>query len=309
MQTRHRLNFQHLQYLEALVEERSVTRAAERMGISQPAMSTALSRLRSLLKDPLLVHTSRGMEPTPKAIELARHSRDIGAILDGRSAAGESFVLGECATHWRIMASDGIARALIPPLMEATCRDAPRMRFSVSPGDPRRMLEYLRDGDFDIVLAFSRNTAPDLRQVAILPQRLVCVARKGHPRIDGKVDLPGFLGEAHVRWGGPPIGHVTLEAMVDEILEKQGHARRIALLIGSLHILPDVAARSELLAVVPENVAHAAASVLPIQVLPLPFEVPTVEVCATWHERLHHDPAHKWLRQALVNIGRTNTPA
>lgn len=301
-----RITVQHLEYLVALIDERHVTRAAERMGISQPAMSTALSRLRSVLKDPLLVQTSRGMEPTPKAMELVRHSRNISAILNGRSVTGESFVLSECTTHWRIMASDGIARACVPPLMEATGRDAPRMRFSVSPGDPRRMLDYLRDGDFDIVLAFSRNTAPDLRQVAILPQRLVCVVRKGHPHIDGPISLQGFLDEAHVRWGGPPVGHVTLEDMVDETLERQGHARRIALLIGSLHILPDVAARSDLLAVVPEHVAHAASAVLPIQVLSLPFEVPVVEVSATWHERFHHDPVHKWLRQTLIDIGRSN---
>lgn len=304
MQQRHRLNLQHLHYLEALVEERNVTRAADRMGISQPAMSTALARLRSVLSDPLLVHTRRGMEPTPRALELARRSRDIGAILEGHSVTGESFSLKECATHWRMMASDGIAKALMPPLMKVAGNEAPMMRFSVHPGDPRRMHEYLRDGDFDIVLAFVRNPAPDLRQVTVLPQRLVCIARKGHPRISGKFTLKRFLAEAHVRWGGPPIGHATLESMVDEALEALGHARRVTLLVASLHVLPDVAAQSDLIAVVPEQLAMAASAILPIQVLPLPFKVPPVEVSVTWHERLHNDPGHKWLRQTLISMGR-----
>lgn len=304
MQPKHRLNLQHLQYLEALVEERNVTRASERMGISQPAMSTALARLRDLLSDPLLVHTRRGMEPTPKALELARRSRDIGAILEGRNVVGELFQLKECATLWRVMASDGIAKALLPALMRSAGNEAPLMRFSVHPGDPRRMHESLRDGDFDLVLAFVRNPAPDLRQVALFPQRLVCVARKGHPRILGGCDLQTFLTEAHVRWGGHLIGHTTLETLVDERLEQMGHARRVSLLVASLHVLPEVAAHTDLVAVVPEQLAVAASLMLPIQVLPLPFEVPQVEVSMTWHERSHNDPAHKWLRQSLAEIGR-----
>lgn len=305
----HRLNLQHLQYLEALVEEGNVTRAADRMGISQPAMSTALARLREVLNDPLLVHTRHGMEPTPRARELARRSRDIGAILDGRSVTGEAFVLDECTTAWRLMASDGIARAFMPGLMKVAGRDAPLMRFSVQAGDPRRMHEYLRDGDFDMVLTFVRNPAPDLRQVNILPQRLLCIARQGHPRIDGALDLPGFLAESHVRWGGPPLGHATLEAMLDETLETLGHARRVSLLVPSLHVLPDVVAQSDLLAVVPEQVAHSTAAILPLQVLPLPFEAPVVEVSVAWHERQHHDPGHKWLRQTLIEIGRAAVQA
>lgn len=305
----HRLNLQHLQYLEALVEEGNVTRAADRMGISQPAMSTALARLREVMNDPLLVHTRHGMEPTPRARELARRSRDIGAILDGRSVTGEAFVLAECTTSWQLMASDGIARAFTPGLMKVAGREAPLMRFSVHPGDPRRMHEYLRDGDFDMALTFVRNPAPDLRQVNILPQRLLCIARQGHPRIDGALDLPGFLAESHVRWGGPPLGHATLEAMLDETLEKLGHARRVSLLVPSLHVLPDVVAESDLLAVVPEQVAHSTRAILPLQVLPLPFAAPVVEVSVIWHERLHHDPGHKWLRQTLIEIGRAAVQA
>ena len=303
-----RVNFNHLRYLEALVEERNVTRAADRMGISQPAMSTALARLRTVLDDPLLVHTRNGMEPTPRAMDLARRSREISDILAGRGTSDDAFVLAESTMHWRIMASDGIARSFMPPLMKLVGQAAPNMRFTVHPGDPRRLHEYLRDGDFDLAIAFVRNPSPGLRQVIVLQQQLVCIARQGHPQIDSPLTLKQFLTESHVRWGGPPMGHATLESMIDETLESIGHARRISMQVSSLHVLPDVVAQSDLLAVVPEQLASAASALLPIQMLPLPFEVPQVEVSLTWHERLHQDPGHRWLRQSLLDIARTLRP-
>lgn len=304
MKQRPKLNFQHLLYLEALVEERNVTRAAERIGITQSSMSTALARLREALNDALMVQTKHGMEPTPRALELARRSREISAILDGRGEPEESFILAESTALWRIMASDGIARAFMPPLMESAGQHAPKMRFTAHPGDPRRIHEYLRDGDFDLVMAFVRNPAPDLRQVVVAAQRLVCIARSDHPHISTNASVEDFLAEAHVRWGGPPVDHPTLEVTVDEALERMGRARRISLLVSSQHVLPEVVAQSNLLAVVTEHVASTAKRYLPIQLIELPFEVPVVEISLTWHERMHHDPGHKWLRQTLADMGR-----
>lgn len=304
MKQRPKLNFQHLLYLQALVEERNVTRAAERIGITQSSMSTALARLREALNDALMVQTKHGMEPTPRALELARRSREISAILDGRGEPEESFILAESTALWRIMASDGIARAFMPPLMELAGQNAPRMRFTAHPGDPRRIHEYLRDGDFDLVMAFVRNPAPDLRQVVVVPQKLVCIARSDHPRISSEASVDDFLEESHVRWGGPPVDHPTLEVTVDEALERMGRARRISLLVSSQHVLPDVVAHSDLLAVVPEHVASSAKRYLSIQLVELPFEVPVVEISLIWHERMHHDPGHKWLRQTLADAGR-----
>lgn len=299
-----RLTFQHLQYLQALVEERHVTRAAERMGIGQPAMSTALARLREVFKDVLLVKTTTGMEPTPRALDLARRVREITDMLEGRGFEAEQFEAATSQARWRIMASDGISRTLLPEMMAVVMRDAPLMRFTVQPGDPRRLSEYLRDGDYDLALSFVRSPPSELRQTVLYPQHLLCIARKGHPLVDGSVTLENFVSCQHVRWGAPPVAHATMEAMVDEALEALGHARPVTLLVSSLTLLPDVVAGSDLLAVVPEHMAGAAAQVLPIQLLPLPFKVPSVDVSMVWHERLHHDPAHKWMRESLRDIGK-----
>jgi LysR family transcriptional activator of mexEF-oprN operon len=300
-----RLTFQHLQYLQALVEERHVTRAAERMGIGQPAMSTALARLREVFKDVLLVKTTTGMEPTSRALDLVRRVREIADMLEGRGFEAEHFTPATSQARWRILASDGISRTLLPEMMAVVARDAPHMRFTVQPGDVRRLSEYLRDGDFDLALSFVRSPPSELRQSVLYPQRLLCIARQDHPAVqDGAISLADFVGGQHARWGAPPVAHATMEAMVDEALDALGHARPVTLLVSSLTLLPDVVAGSDLLAVVPEHMARAAAKALPIALLPLPFKVPSVDVSMVWHERLHHDPAHKWMREALRDIGK-----
>ncbi len=300
-------NFQHLLYLQALVEEQHVTRAAERMGISQPAMSTALAKLRALSHDPLLVNTSSGMEPTPRAQELVKRIREISSLLEGHSLAGESFDPGASHSRFRIMASDGITRVLLPELMERAGRLAPHMEFTVSPADGRRMAEYLRNGDFDLALVYIRNPPAELRQTMLYPQRLLCIARQGHPAVHGSVTLQQFVEQGHVAWGAPPVPPVplaTMETLVDELLEQAGHSRRIALRVSSVTLLPGIVARSDLLAVVPEQLARHAQRTLPLQLLPPPFQAPSTDVTMLWHDRAHHDPAHQWLRHTLLDIGR-----
>ena len=222
-----RLNFQHLQYLQALVEERHVTRAAERMGIGQPAMSTALARLREVFKDVLLVktthghgaHASRAGTGQPCA---GNHGHAGGARIRGRTVRSGDLT-GTLAHHglgWHLPHSAaGDDGTLV-------MREAPRMRFTVQPGDPRRLSEYLRDGDFDLALSFVRSPPSELRQTVLYPQRLLCIARQGHPASHGELSLEHFVSSQHARWGAPPVAHATMEAMVDEALEALGHRGR-----------------------------------------------------------------------------------
>lgn len=299
----HRLTFQQLLYLQALVEERHVTRAAERMNIGQPAMSAALARLREVFRDVLLVKTSTGMEPTPRALELVGRIREMTDLLEGRGSADQRFEPAESSVRWRIMSSDGISRVVLPELMRLAQQEAPRMRFMVHPGDPRRLSEYLRDGDFDLALAFVRSPPSELRHMMLYPQRLVCIACQEHPDIQGSLSLAQFINADHVRWGAPPVVHATMEVLVDEALEAMGESRRVALLLSSLTLLPGVVAKSHLLAIVPEHLALKSQETMPLQVLPLPFRVPAVHVSMTWHERMHNDPGHKWLRGKFKEIG------
>jgi len=140
--------------------------------------------------------------------------------------------------------------------------------------------------------------------MTLYPQRLVCIACQDHPDIQGSLSLKQFTESDHARWGAPPVVHATMEVIVDEVLEELGQSRRVALLLSSLTLLPGVVAKSNLLAVVPEHLALQSQETLPLQVLPLPFRVPAVHVSMTWHERMHNDPGHKWLRGKLRDIGQ-----
>lgn len=299
-----RLSLLHLTHLEALVIERHVTRAAERVGIGQPAMSTTLAKLRKILKDPLLVKTSSGMEPTPRAVELARRAREMVDLLEGRSGTLSEFDLATSTGKFRIMASDGIARLIVPALMHTVEKEAPNMRFTVNPGDVRRTAEYLRDGDFDMVLAFVRKPHQELHQSILYPQQLMCIARAGHPVIDGHVSLKQFTSLPHAVWGAPPVPYPTMEVMVEEALSDLGLSRRVSLHVSSVMMLTEVVAKTDLLAVVPARLALAAGNSSALQVLKLPFRLPSVDVSMVWHERVHNDQAHKWLRDTLRDIGR-----
>lgn len=299
-----KITIQHLVHLEALVQERHVTRAAERLGIGQPTMSSSLAKLRVLFKDPLLIKTSHGMEPTPRALELAKRVRETIELLEGRSGTDERFNPLVAERRFRLMASDGIARVIVPELMRLAQGTAPRIQFTVHAGDARRTAEYLRDGDFDLVVAFLRQPAPELHQTLLYPQRLVCIARQGHPAIKGKLTLKQFTGQSHAVWGAPPVPYPTMEVMVDEALEKAGLSRQIALRVSSVMLLAEVVAKSDLLAIIPEPLALTSRQSLPIQIWPLPFQVAKVDVSMLWHDRLHQDPAHKWLRVTMRTIGK-----
>lgn len=297
-----RITSVHLHYLVALVSERHVTRAAVRMGIGQPAMSTALALLRQTFQDPILVKTSAGMVPTPRAMELARRAQDAIELLSGARSADEPFVPGESESHFRIMASDGVAASVVPQLVRRMRKAAPGMQLTVAAGDNRRTAEYLRNGEFDVVLGFFDKPAGDLRQSGLYPQRLVGIAGRRHPTIkQAAVTMEQFIDATHVVWGAQPVPYPTFEVLVDAALSKLGMMRKVALHLPSVRLTAEIVSLSDLVAVVPERLLIGAAKAL--QVFELPFSVPKVEVSMLWHERMQHAGAHAWLRAQLRDIG------
>ncbi|WP_158215210.1 LysR family transcriptional regulator [Candidimonas nitroreducens] len=302
------LTAQHLRYLVALVSECHVTRAAEKMGIGQPAMSAALSRLRELFGDPLLIKTTSGLEPTPRAQELARRAQDAIELLSGAERMADTFDPATSSGHYQIMASEGVTAVLLPRLMELVRATAPNLRLTVGVGDILRASEFLRNGEVDLILGFVQKPAQDLYQAALYSQRLVCIASSAHPVIRGSLSFEQFIEATHVVWGAPPLSHPTLELMVDEALRRRGAYRKVALHLSSMRSSASIVARTDLLAVVPERIAMTTTGSLSLQTLPLPFEVSSVDVSMLWHERWHHAAAHAWLRAQLRDVGRTLQP-
>jgi LysR family transcriptional activator of mexEF-oprN operon len=301
--TPRQINLQLLAYLDALMTERHVTRAAERMGIGQSAMSSALARLRQVFNDPLLVRTSSGMQPTERALRLARQVQEAMSLIDQAGQDPLGFDPATAEAHFRILASEAVALQFMPGIMARVRRAAPRLRFSVRPVDVRRTLEYLRDGEGDIVIGYIRNVPEQLHQTPLYPQGVVCIASGKHPGIRGSLTLKQFVHYPHVVWAAGPVPYPTIEAMVDDALAARQLSREAGLRVPNALLSADVVARTDMLAVVPERIAlDAVARGLPIQILKLPLAAIDAGLSMLWHERTHHDDAHVWLRGIVREV-------
>jgi DNA-binding transcriptional LysR family regulator len=293
------INLHLLEHLKALISERHVTRAAEVLGIGQPAMSASLGRLRVMLKDPLLVKTARGMEPTPYALELAKAIQSALEMLDSPERMRTDFDIATAERTIRVISTEAVALLFVPALIARIRRDAPRLTVRWTSGDMRRAAELLREGEVDLIVSSLRDIPADYYSSPLYPQQARCIAAKAHPAITGQLTMEQFLGSPHVAFAASPTSYSFVDGLVDAALDKLGARREIAVTVPSFLVSPAVVAKSDLLAVVPDRVAQASIELADLQVLPLPFDIGALDLAMYWHSRRHTDPAHQWLRAAL----------
>lgn len=291
------VSLQLLVYLDTLISERHVSRAAERVGIGQSAMSNALSRLRKIFNDPLLVRTATGMQPTERALRLSCQVQEALALLH---QAGQDMVVFDPATakhHFRILASEMVAVHFMPGIMARIRREAPGVNVSVRSVDVRRILEFLRDGEGDFLIGCVPDAPGQLHQTQLYPQQVVCITSAHHPEIQGAITLEQFVRYPHVVWATGPVSHPTVEALVDDALAQRNLTRTAGLRVPLALLSTDVVATTDMLAVVSDRIArHAVSRGLPIQILPLPLPPIDAGLSLLWHHRTHHDEALRWMR-------------
>jgi DNA-binding transcriptional LysR family regulator len=289
-----------LALLEALFETRSVTRAGDRLDLSQPAASRALARLRRMLGDPLFVRGSDGLVAT-------RHAEALREPLTNALAAVRSLIT---PPRFDPVTATGVARLLVPD-MEATTL-VPRLLAAFAVQAPGLDLALLhRKGDALAMLAADAadlalgvfGTAPaGFRRQRLYSDTMVCVVRRGHPALKhGRLTLARFVELRHA------LITITGEGggMVDTALAAKGLSRRIALRIPSFLAAPLVVARSDLIVTMPRRAAAEFAALAPLALIDPPLAIPGFDVSQVWHERQHADPRHTWLRRlvAAVNAG------
>jgi DNA-binding transcriptional LysR family regulator len=285
--------------LHALLAERSVSRAAKRLGLSQSATSHALSRLRSSLEDPLFVRVPHGIVPTPRAEALAESLAAGLALLEQSLLAPQRFEAASHSRRFRVAATDYVEFLLLPRFLGALASEAPGIDVWVRPYSDEA-LGALQRVDLDLVLGVVGPEASltGLQTQQLISERLVCVVRDGHPLARGRLTLARFAAAKHVliaprgRPGGP----------IDDALAARGLERHIA--VGVPHFLaaPHIVAETDLVLTVAERIAAAFATVLPLRILELPFDLPAVRGSMLWHDRLADDPAHSWFRQRLADM-------
>lgn len=288
------LDLNLLKALDALLDERNVTRAAIRLGVTQPAMSGILVRLRDNFGDPLFARAQRGIVPTQRALALAQPVRQVLADI---AALLQPSVFDPATTRmdFSIAATDYALRAIGVPFMTALKARAPYIRIALGSVEDGPLQERLERGEIDLALTTPDSTPPGLHARRLFDETYVCVMRDGHPAARGRrLGLKQFCAMDHalVSYAGDPFRGVT-----DDALARLGLERRVSLSVKRFLVLPEILRASDLVAVVPRRLVEGLEG---LKLMAPPLEIPGFTKTAAWHERTHRDPAHRWLRELLV---------
>ncbi|MBA7930927.1 LysR family transcriptional regulator [Klebsiella sp. RHBSTW-00215] len=286
------LDLNLLKTLDALLDERSVTRAAARLSLTQPAVSGMLTRLREAFNDPLFIRAPHGMVPTLRAQALAS---PVKQLLTDAEALLQPAVFEPLNAYftWTIAATDYALKAVIVPFIAALKPLAPGIRVRIIPESPATLFAQTERGEVDIALLTPHSTPPDLHSRALYQEEYVCLMRADHPQAAAPLTLDLFCELEHVlvSWQGDSFRGVT-----DDALAAQGRSRRVGLSVSSFLVLPEVLAVSDMIAVVPRRLAKMASG---MKISPPPLAIPGFTKSMAWHERSHRDPAQQWLRELL----------
>lgn len=310
------LDLNLLRVFDEVMAERNLTRAAEKLSITQPAVSNALRRLREVLGDDLVVRSGQGVQPTARALALWPSVRTALAQLQQSLAPGV-FDPASANTTFVVAMADATGATLIPPLVEIIEREAPGVSVRVVPlttRDPRQLLDDetadMAVGYFPAVMADLTARAQSDSVVAHESTRLydgeyVCVMRQDHPLAQAPLTLDLYCAARHllVSFSGKPYG------FIDEALTAIGRERRIVLTVNQFFTAGRVVATTDLLTVLPRHFVGVASLKSELVWRPLPMPLPTVHVDTLWHRRRRHDPAHRWLRDAMARSAQHTAAA
>jgi DNA-binding transcriptional LysR family regulator len=289
--------------LDALIEERNVTRAAARLNVSQPALSAQLARLRDMFQDPLLVpsNTGRGMIPTMRAQELteALHVAltDIETIIK-RSPA---FDPRTADRTFAVAASDQLTAVLGVGLITRFQKLAgPGVRVSFRTSNPELIPTQLERGQIDLMIGDHRNAPADLKSQKLYEEHHVMAQRKGHPRGKKPIDLDAYCDLSHVLVSNSGIG--GFRGDIDEQLDKLGRSRNVVLSVHQFVLVPLILRMTDYVAALPSRLLERFSDEL--DTFQLPFVARGYTVSMAWHQRNHADQGHIWLRNQINEVAR-----
>ena len=290
-----------LRVFDAVLRERGVTAAAARLGLTQPAVSNALARLRALFGDALFVRTAAGMDATPFARGVAEPVRQALALLESALAHGPGFDPATSTRAFRFYMSDLGQVEFLPPIVERVQRAAPGVRLEAVAADLEDIGDALGAGALDLAVGFLPALGPPVERRALFRDPYMCLMRADHPAIGAKLTRRQFLEASHVLVTYRGGGHRVIE----EALERAGAARRIALRVPHFTVVPMVLERTDLVLTLPARVARVFERRGRLKALPPPVPMPSAEVAVHWHERFEADPGNRWLREQVVQLFAT----
>lgn len=287
---------------DALYDARSVTRAAERLALTQPTVSGMLTRLRDLFGDPLFVRTQHGVLPTPRADDL---SEPIKALLSDAEEliAPAEFDPTSATVTVSISANDYMQHSVIVPLIRSLRKNAPGIRLAILPAYIAGLTDKLARGAIDLAVTTPEFAGTDLPRILLYTERYVCVTRKGHPLNGKKLSLEDFCQFDHIIVS--PTGG-SFEGPADQALADLGARRKVSVSVPSFYVLLETIRADNFLALVPERLLRGRTSGL--KLFEPPITIPDFDVIACWHHRVDKDPAQRWLRGVMGSVAAGFSP-
>jgi DNA-binding transcriptional LysR family regulator len=284
---------------DALMRECHVTRAANLLEISQSSMSLALAKLRVLFHDPLLIKSGNALIPTVRARELMPQVEQVLRNVD--LLIHEELPFDPAKAHQVItmIVVDYIDFVVMPTLMGALAREAPDVSLRLINPNPRRLGEIMSRGDIDLALSYFPTPPENIRTKPLFTDRLVGIARTGHPMFERPLSLERFCEYGHVAIE-PGEGATMYNALVDDALRKIGMQRRVMLTKPTFLGVPFVIAQTDLIATLPERLVQRFTDIAPVRIFEPPLQLDRLNVVLMWHDRTHNNPLHRWVRDLVA---------
>ena len=285
---------------DALVTERSVSRAAANLGVTQPAVSHALKRLRYLFKDDLLARGPHGMQPTGRALSLHPAVRSVLADIHSIVSTGQAFEPARTSRTFRLSMSDAVSVEVLPLITRRIRREAPNIDLAISTSGPQESCRRIADDEIDLAIGVFPHVPKELLSRELYRDTLICVADKRNKRLkSGRMEFQAYLDSPHVT----VARNRDTGIQVDEILDAMAVPRRIAVTVPHYLGVPSLIRGTDLVAHTRRRLLSVfrMSSDLTVFPVPLPMKVPELEFIEIWHKRYDGDPGHRWLRDLVVD--------
>jgi DNA-binding transcriptional LysR family regulator len=297
------IDLHHLRVLDVLLREHSLTRSAQVLGVTQPALSKTLARLRRYFDDPLFVRVSLRMEPTPKALAL---QAPIAAILDSMRTLRSEHVPFDPKTSSRTfnfcVVDAGVIK-LLPSLLHYLGQHAPHVRVRAIQLDTDALESRLESGSVDFAMGSFPGLGKGIRRQQLWTERYVSVVRKGHPRLGVDPSLKDFAAEKHVLVStfGTGHAHQSAERAVEAAIPADNIICRVPIFIAAAVVVKN----TDSVATLPLSIATVLADDLGLMVVEPPIKLPKIDIYQYWHQRFHREPGHKWVRSVFAQLFKT----
>jgi DNA-binding transcriptional LysR family regulator len=287
-----------------LLQERSVSRAAARLGMGQPKMSRILAKLRLYFDDPLLLWAGGHMVPTPRALALEPEIAQVLATMERLSSSSSSFDPATSETTLRLVATGYLENLLLAKVMSVVAARAPGMQIEIRPPDYLRDVSALESGDVDFLVGWNMKAAPSLRSQLLFTDKLVCIARSDHPALrSGGLTYEKYVSIPHVQYDIP--GKTTTGQLLEERLSRDGHRHNVKLRVQNFVTVAEVVASTDLISTLSERFARRFLKHYPLRTIELPIRLPPMRNAAFWHERMQSDLRSRWFRGILVEVAKS----